>query len=476
MALIDMTAQGPARSKSWVPELRPHQLLVLGFAGCILVGTVLLRLPVSAVRGALSWTDALFTSTSAVCVTGLVVVDTGHDLSGFGQAVTLLLFQVGGLGIMTFSTLFLLAAGGRPSLAAMTATGEVLGTSRMKDIRGMVVRVVKVTLAIEAVAVVALFVMFIARRGEDQTAAGCAWSALYHSVSAFCNAGFGLHSDSLERYRGAWDVNLVIVALIITGGIGFPVLRDLARFVRMPRKGGKRKALSLHTKIVLITTGLLLVLGTVSFLATEWGNPESLGALPVHKRFLAAFFQSTAARTAGFSTLNIGALAPATLFFVVFLMFVGASPCSTGGGIKTTTVGILGVLAISKLRGREEPSAFNRSIPRQVVSRAVTVALLSLLLVVAFIWLLLVCESDRLAAGPANGGFSFMQMVFEAISAFGTVGLSTGITSSLGGLSKLLLVALMFIGRLGPLTVVVSVARRERPDKVKYPAEQLMVG
>ncbi|MHC4250488.1 MAG: TrkH family potassium uptake protein [Planctomycetota bacterium] len=472
MALIDMTAQGPARTRSWVPELRPHQLLVLGFAGCIAVGTVLLRLPASAAREALSWTDALFTATSAVCVTGLIVVDTGSDLSGFGQAVTLVLLQIGGLGIMTFSTLFLLAAGGRPSLAAMTATGEALGTSRMKDVRGMVVRVVKVTLAVEAAAIILLFVLFVARRGSDQTVGGCAWSALYHSVSAFCNAGFGLHSDSLERYQGAWDVNLVIVTLIIVGGIGFPVLRDLARFVRAPRKGGKRLSLSLHSKIVLLTTALLLVLGTVSFLATEWGNEASLASLPVHRRFLAAFFQSTTARTAGFSTLNIGALAPATLFFMVFLMFVGASPCSTGGGVKTTTLGILGVLAISKLRGREEPSAFGRSIPRQVVSRAVTVALLSLLLVVTFTWMLLVTEKSALA----DGRFSFMQVVFEAVSAFATVGLSTGITSSLGGASKLLLVALMFVGRLGPLTVVVSVARRERPDKVKYPAEQLMVG
>ncbi len=476
MALIDMTAQGPARARSWVRELRPHQLLVLGFAACIVVGTVLLRLPVSAAREALSWTDALFTSTSAVCVTGLVVVDTGKALSGFGQAVTLVLFQIGGLGIMTFSTLFLLAAGGRPSLAAMAATGEALGSSRMKDVRGMVVSVIKVTVAVEAAAILLLFVMFVARRSPDETVTGCAWSALYHAVSAFCNAGFGLHSDSLERYRGAWDVNLVIVALVITGGIGFPVLRDLARLVRSPRKGGKRHILSLHTKIVLITTALLLVLGTVSFLATEWGNEEGLASLPVHKRVLAAFFQSTTARTAGFSTVSIARLAPATLFFMAFLMFVGASPCSTGGGVKTTTLGILGVLAISKLRGREEPTAFNRSIPRAVVSRAVTVALLSLLLVVTFIWMLLVAEKDALAAGPGNEGFSFMQVVFEAISAFGTVGLSTGITSKLASPSKFLLIALMFVGRLGPLTVVVSVARRERPDKVKYPAEQLMVG
>ncbi len=477
MALVDMSPRGPARrgrapaetdssgpSRLRLRGLRPHQLLILGFAGSIAVGAVLLRLPISSRGPPLSWTNALFTATSAVCVTGLVVVDTGGDLSAFGQAVLLVLFQMGGLGIMTFSTLLLLAARGRPSLAAMEATGEALGTSHPSHVREMVKGVVLVTLAVEAAAVVVLFALFLFHRTAAQTVLHCAWSALFHSVSAFCNAGFSLYSDSLAAYRGAWGVNLVVMALVILGGIGFPVMRDIARKLRAWRKGEKSAPVGLHTKIVLVTTATLLVLGTLSLLATEWGGARGL---PAHERLLSALFQSTAARTAGFSTVNVGKLAPATLFFIAFLMFIGASPCSTGGGIKTSTLGVLGVLAVSKLRGREEPSAFGRSIPRRVVSRAVTVAILSGLLVLAFIWLLLVSEGDR---------FRSVDVVFEAVSAFGTVGLSTGITPRLATASKLLLVALMFIGRLGPLTIVVLISRRERPDGVKYPSEPLLIG
>ena len=217
---------------------------------------------------------------------------------------------------------------------------------------------------------------------------------------------------------------------------------------------------------MLVTTGVLLLAGTLGFMATEWHGP-ALSGLPVHARILSSMFQSVTARTAGFSTVSIGALAPATLFMVVILMFVGASPCSTGGGIKTSTVGVLGVLAISKLRGREEPCAFGRSVPRPAVMRAVTVALLAGIVALVFTWLVMVAEAGR---------FGFGQLVFEVISAFGTVGLSTGITPELGTVSRLLLIALMYIGRLGPLTVVVSVARREQPDLVRYPTEPMLIG
>jgi trk system potassium uptake protein TrkH len=471
--------QSPARRRRLF-QPRPHQLLLLGFAVAIAVGTLLLMLPaatsetswIKEKHGRLRFTDALFTATSAVCVTGLTVVDTGGDLSPFGQAVVLCLFQLGGLGIMTFSTLFLLAMGARVSMASMEAAGEGLGARLASETRGMVKRVVLLTLAVEAAAVAVLFGLFLLHGSEGGSAGSSAWSALFHSVSAFCNAGFGLHSDSLARYRDLWDVNLVMMALIITGGIGFPVLRDLARAAGARLAGVKRPPLALHTKVVLVTTAALLVLGTASFLLTEWGNEGSIASLPVHRRVLAAMFQSTTARTAGFSTVEIGRLLPATLFFIVFLMFVGASPCSTGGGIKTSTLGVLGVLAVSKLRGREEPSAFGRSIQRRAVSRAVTVAILSGLVVILFVWLVLVAERGRLASGE----FTLSQVLFETMSAFGTVGLSTGITPELGRASHVLLAALMFVGRLGPLTLVVSVARREGPDKVQYPSEAMLIG
>ena len=448
-------------------HFRPHQLMLLGFAACIAVGTFILRLPVSSAGAMpLAWTEALFTSTSAVCVTGLVVVDTGADLSHFGQTVVLVLFQIGGLGIMTLSPLFLLATGGRPSLAALEATRESVGASQASGTRRMVKRVILTTAAIEVVGLLLLFTALVVNRRAGESVAAVLWSSVFHAVSAFCNAGFGLHEESLAAYRAVWSVNLVVMTLIIVGGIGFPVLRDLSLIVRAKLKGGAIPRLTLHSKIVLITTGLLLVAGTLGFMATEW-NGKALAGLPVHAKILAAMFQSVTARTAGFSTVSIGVLAPATLFMAVVLMFVGASPCSTGGGIKTSTLGVLGVLAVSKLRGREEPCAFGRSIPRDVVARAVTLAILAGLLVLAFMWFVMVAEAGR---------FGFGQIAFEVMSAFGTVGLSTGITAELGMASRLLLVAIMFIGRLGPLTVVVSIAKREQRDLVQYPSESMLIG
>lgn len=448
-------------------RFRPHQMMLMGFAACIAAGTLVLRLPISSAGpSALAWTEALFTATSSVCVTGLTVVRTGADLSHFGQVTVLLLFQMGGLGIMTFSTLFLLAAGGRPSLAAMEATRESVGAAQPAETRGMLRRVVLMTAAIEAIGLLFLFTAFVVNRTADESIAAVLWSSVFHTVSAFCNAGFGLHADSLERYRAAWSVNIVIMTLIMVGGIGFPVLRDLSRIVRAKVRGKDAPRLTLHSKVVLITTGLLLAAGALGFMVTEW-NGKGLAGMPVHAKIISAMFQSTTARTAGFSTVSIGALAPATLFMVVVLMFIGASPCSTGGGIKTSTVGVIGVLAISRLRGREEPCAFGRSIPRAAVTRAVTVALLAGMIVIAFIWSVMAAEAGR---------FGFGRVVFEVISAFGTVGLSTGITKELGMVSRLLLIALMFIGRLGPLTVVVSVARREQRDLVQYPSEQMLIG
>jgi trk system potassium uptake protein TrkH len=348
----------------------------------------------------------------------------------------------------------------------MEATRESVGAAQPAETRGMLRRVVLMTAAIEAIGLLFLFTALAVNRTPGESIATVLWSSVFHTVSAFCNAGFGLHADSLERYRAAWSVNIVIMVLIMVGGIGFPVLRDLSRIVRAKFRGEDAPRLTLHSKVVLITTGLLLTVGALGFMVTEW-NGKGLAGMPVHAKVISAMFQSTTARTAGFSTVSIGALAPATLFMAVVLMFIGASPCSTGGGIKTSTVGVIGVLAISKLRGREEPCAFGRSIRREAVTRALTVALLAGIVVVAFVWFVMVAEAGR---------FGFGQIVFEAMSAFGTVGLSTGITPELGTVSRLLLVALMYIGRLGPLTVVVSVARREQPDLVQYPSEPVMIG
>jgi len=459
--------EGSAPRRWRLVELRPHQMLVLGFAACVAFGALLLMLPAASRRvPPLRWDEAVFTATSAVCVTGLTVVDTGSDLSPFGQAIVLVLIQVGGLGIMTFSTLLLFAAGGRPSLAAIEATGQSMGVPP-SDIRSMVRSVVLVTFALEMAGALALFALFARTSPQGEGLAARAWSAVFHSVSAFCNAGFSLRSEGLERYRDSWGVCAVFMVLILAGGIGFPVLREAGISLRSRWRSERRPPVSLHAKLALSTSVVLLVLGAAAFLATEWSNPQSLASLPLGTKVLAAVFQSTAARTAGFSTVQIGSLAPATLLLLMFLMFVGASPCSTGGGIKTTTLGVLAVTAASKLRGHEEPRAFGRSLPGQVISRAVTVLLLSGMLVLTFVWFVLVAEGQR---------FGFGKVAFEAVSAFGTVGLSTGITKELGTVARMLLVVLMFAGRLGPLTLVVSVSRREGPERIRYPSEGLLVG
>lgn len=452
------------RGRWRLSDLRPHQLLVLGFASCTAVGTALLMLPASARGDALSWHEALFTATSAVCVTGLTVVDTGSRLSALGQLILLLLIQVGGLGIMAFSTFFLFAARARPSLAAVEATGQSMGVMP-GDLRSTLRSIVPLVFVLEAIGAAVLFVLF--AHGDGRPTGGRMWESIFLSVSAFCNAGFALRADSLQSYRDSWAVCLVFMVLITTGGIGFPVLRELGISVRAWMAGVRRAPVSLHAKMALSVSALLFAAGAVAFAIAEWSNPESISGLSVHAKVLAAIFQSVTARTAGFCTVRIETLAPATLLFLIFLMFVGASPCSTGGGIKTTTLGVAIVSVVSGLRGREEPCVFGRSIPKQVVSRAFMVLTLSTILVLSASWLMLLVEGKR---------FGMMAAVFETVSAFGTVGLSTGITPELGVPARLLLIVLMFAGRLGPLTLVLSVAGREGPDRINYPSEPLLVG
>lgn len=454
-------------------RLRPPQLLVLGFAGLIFVGMLLLKLPFAGSGRSLTWVEALFTATSAVCVTGLVVVDTGADLSAFGQTVVLFLFQTGGLGIMTVSTLFLLAAGGRPSLAAAEATGSALGEDGVLSVRGTVKRVVATTVAVELVGIGLLFLFFIRHGPRGAGGAGVAWWSVFHAVSAFCNAGFCLSAASLGQYAGDAAVSLTVMLLVITGGIGFPVLRDLARrlawrFRRTAAEDGEpppRPRLSLHTKLVLAITGTLLLAGALMTLVLEWDG--ALGGLSPGGKILASFFLSTTARTAGFNTVATSGLGLAVLFGVMLMMFVGASPGSTGGGVKTTTAGVLFVAAFSRLRGRPEPGAFGRSIGGQVLWKAAVVILMGGSVLASLTWLLLVFE---------GGNFALHRLLFEAFSAFGTVGLSTGITRELGTLARLVLVALMFIGRLGPLSVALAISRKGLPAKLSYPAENVLIG
>jgi trk system potassium uptake protein TrkH len=335
-------------------------------------------------------------------------------------------------------------------------------------VRRLVRYVLAFTLATEAAGAAVLWLRF---RGEFP-AGEAVWQSVFHSVSAFCNAGFGLLPDNLARYRGDVLVNLVVTGLIVVGGLGFLVNMELWDQVRDRLRGSRAPLPTLHTRLALTVTAALLVAGTVGFLALEWGNV--LRGLPVGERVLAAWFQSVTPRTAGFNTIDYGQVSSDTLFFTIFLMFVGASPGSTGGGIKTTTFGLLVALVVARWRGHGRASVFHRTIPHAVMDRALTLALLAWALVSLSVGLLVATETRGVPFGAAEP--RFLALMFEAVSAFGTVGLSTGLTPSLSGAGKLVLVALMYAGRVGPLTLVLAVGPRTDRGRFRYAEENVMVG
>jgi len=448
-----------------VNNLKPTTKSILVFATLIAIGTVLLMLPCASARKALSFVDALFTATSATCVTGLIVVDTGRDLSSFGQAVVLALIQVGGLGIMTVSTVFLLLAGGRPGLSGSTIIQDTFTHGRERSLSGLLKDIVRFTLLIEGAGAAVLFFRFLP--GHD--AGEAFYLAVFHAISAFCNAGFSLFSDSFVSYREDWVLNVVVCLLIVSGGIGFLVLREIKGAIGFRTRLWMR--LSLHSKIVLSLTFTLLLSGAGMILWMEWGN--TLAPLPLQARFFAAFFQSTTARTAGFNTLVIGDLAGETLFLLILLMYIGASPGSCGGGIKITTISTLIVIGISRLRGHDRPQIYHRTISQASVGRAISVLMLSAFVVAVGLMLLLMTESGSVPYFLNRG--KFLELLFEAVSAFGTVGLSMGATGSLSGWGKIVVTLLMFVGRLGPLVVGVAVSRKLAP-RYYYAEENIMIG
>lgn len=433
------------------PISNPARLLALSFLGVIILGTALLMLPPATNDGTgADLLTALFTATSATCVTGLVVQDTGSYFSSFGQVVILSLIQIGALGIMTFSSFVALALGRRLGIRSRAALQEVMDQPDPKSLVELVKFVVKMTFLAEALGAVLLALRWHAWGYSWPRAA---YLGIFHSVSAFCNAGFSTFSDSLERFGGdVWTVG-VMGLLIILGGLGFPVVMELKR------KG----PLSVHTKLVLIVTGVLLASGMGWFLWLEWGN--SLKDMPLGRKILSAWFQSVTARTAGFNTVDIGSLRGVTLFLLMVWMFVGASPGGTGGGVKTTTLGILVLSVRAALRGRGEVEAFGRAIPPRLVYRAVAIIVVGLGVLVTFAALLLATQ---------EGGQ--VGLMFEAASAFGTVGLSTGVTPNLTPLGRVLVVVLMFAGRLGPLTITLAIRERPYEGGRRLPSARVMTG
>lgn len=443
----------------------PAQLLSLHIAGLITLGGILLSLPFAAAPGRhVSILDAFFTSTSAVCVTGLIVVDTPNDFSLAGQMVILLLVQLGGLGYMTISTVVVAALGRRVTLQERLTLADALNIQSMDQLLRFAGTVAVLTLTLELAGAAILTLRF----ATHHPLGHAAWLGLFHAVSAFNNAGFSLFSDNLMGYRGDVTVNLVVTALIILGGLGFLVISELLHL----RRSDARPGLSTHTRFVLSITAVLLVSGTVIILALEWRNPQTFGSLPLWERVLAAWFQSVSPRTAGFNTVDVGAMTTPALFFIVVMMFVGASPGGTGGGVKTTTFGITVASIWATVRGSSEIVVFRRRLSPDTVDRAFAVSLIAFLAVNGVAGLLLITE-----------GHDLLRTLFETTSAFGTVGLSMGQPGSVVSLAgffspigKLLVMAMMFMGRVGPLTLAVALAGRGSAPRVRYPEGKVMIG
>lgn len=442
----------------------PERLFLLSFALLILAGALVLWLPAAAPAGRrLAFLDALFSSASAVCVTGLAVVDIGRDLSLFGQVATLVLFQLGGLGILTFSAVLFLLMGRGIATREQDILQSVFLNAPRRDLAGVLRFVILSTFAFEAAGAAILW----ARFGFDFPAGEALYVAVYHAVSAFNNCGYGLFSDSLAGYRGDPVVNLTVMALIVSGGIGFIVIYELRERFR-----GRIRRLSLHTRFVLTATALLIAGGAAAFLALE--REGVLQALAWDERLLAAAFQSVTARTAGFSTVDIAALRNETLLVTMLLMFIGGSPGSTAGGVKTTSASLLGVLVWSRLRGREEVTVAHRTIPRELLNRMVSIILAATLSIVLIASILLIAAPDSPGNAPDRG--LFIQYLFETVSAFGTVGLSMNTTPLLNAVQKIAVILMMVAGRVGPLTLAFALARSAGKKQVIYAEEGIMVG
>jgi trk system potassium uptake protein TrkH len=444
-------------------HLSPTRIFALSFAAVILTGGIFLWFPFSATKGNLRFVDALFTSTSAVCVTGLVVVDTGKDLSTLGQVVTLFLIQIGGLGIITFSTVFFVLMGRGISFKGREIVQSTFIHTPTRNFFVILKSVLWFTFVIEALGTFFLFIRFL----FDFPLGVAFYHAIYHAISAFNNAGFSLNSDSLVRYQGDLIVNLTMMGLIVHGSIGFVVQYEvLSRFKKVQKK------LSVHSKIVLITTAILILAGSILFFVFE--RNHILKDLPILNQILASIFQSVTPRTAGFNTVDIGFLTNATILLMLILMFIGASPGSTGGGVKTTSAALLILLMWNRLRGNLEVNIFNRTIPREIVSRSISIIFAAAFSVAIITSVLLVVGRGNLP--PLESRHFFVEYLFEAVSAFGTVGLSMGATPRLNDVQKLAITLLMFAGRVGPLTLAFSLSRSSGGKTLTYADEGVMVG
>lgn len=444
--------------------MSPARTICLGFLAVIFVGAFLLMMPISNTSG--TWSDpitALFSSTSAVCVTGLSVVDVGKFYTFWGQLFLMLLFQVGGLGYMTATTLLLLLIGRKFSLRDKITLQQSLDTRGIRGGLQLVQSIIAVTILIELTGAFALIPIF----SQTMPFRDSIWSAIFHSVSAFNNAGFGLLSDSLMSYVHTPMVSIIIGLLIIFGGIGYQVILEGYLWVRN-KLANKREyiSFSLNFCVAISTTITLIIFGTIFFWFTEFSNPDTLSNLSFFDQLVAAWFQSVTTRTAGFNTIDNGKMTITGIFITIALMFIGASPGSTGGGIKTTTARIMSSCTKAALQGRDQVVLYELQVPNGLILKAVGVVMGSLFTVILSTGLLSL--SDR--------NISFISLLFESTSAFATVGLSTGITASLSVPGRLIIIATMYIGRVGVLLLMGAIFADTKPSLIKYPQESMLVG
>jgi trk system potassium uptake protein len=447
-----------ARIGAWLRGRHPAQLVVAAFGLAILAGAGLLVLPVATEeREAASFLVALFTSASAICVTGLIVVDTPEYWSTFGEVVIMALVQIGGFGIMTLASLLLFLVAGRLGLRGRLIAQAEVATPLLSDVRRLVFAVATLSLLFEAVTATVLTIRW--WTGYDYSFGRSLYLGVFHAVTSFNNAGFALWSDNLTPFVTDGWICVTVALAVIAGGIGFPVWLE----VRHLPLGLRRW--SLHTKLTLAVTGFLVAFGTLAVLGFEWANDGTLGPLGVPGKLLAAFFQGVTPRTAGFNTVDYGAMETESLLVTDMLMFIGTGSAATGGGIKVTTFAVLALMVWAELRGENEVNAFSRRVPPFAQRQAFTVAFIALSAVVLCTLLL-----------TANSPFGLGDTLFEALSAFGTVGLSTGITADLGAFGQWVLIILMYLGRVGPHTLGIALVMRERRRLYRLPEERPIIG
>ncbi|MDC7126013.1 MAG: TrkH family potassium uptake protein [Spirochaetales bacterium] len=449
-------------------KTNPAFLLILSFTGAILTGTILLKLPFSVQNGHISFIDSLFTSASAVCVTGLIVVDTGQCFTLFGQIVILILIQVGGIGIMTISVFLFNSLKRSMGITQRQAIQSLYSSAPRKDIQSIIYSIFAFTLIAELSGTALLYIFF----KSVGTVKRPLFSAIFHSVSAFCNAGFSLFSDNFISFNNNPGICIVIMLLIIAGGIGFPVVYELV--LKLVNKiKGKRSNLSLQTKTVLTTTSGLIISGAVLFFIISFNT--ALSGQSLTSKIINSLFQSVTCRTAGFNTLEMSKISEEGLFLLIILMFIGASPGSCGGGIKTTTISIVLSHFRSRLKNKTQTSLFKRGIPEEVVNKAFILVVMYILIIAVFSFFILFLEESCLRS-EAISDSPLLSVLFEVVSALGTVGLSVGITPLLSPFCKFLIIVLMFSGRVGPLTMVYLIIGNKTQIQRNYAEENIMVG